>query len=351
MRKMTQIGSITLSVIFSICLVSWGANNCPPNSTFAITKLEAEDSGTTAGTRKSSSTLKMVNTGTRSASITATINGTPKTGSPTWSGTAGITGTAGDMNATYSGQVDSTVTCNAENDEGCSDSEAMNIKIVSELKYSRSWNFNEAKLKDIKDKINSAINKVKGGTGENLTVSGNMAVEFKRVDKYNDGSNYGYYGKLDGTISGSFSDISFTSPSFVIATGVSISLTGSFTASSIVIDADATYDQSKQNAGTLTGTISGSTTASMGATAIIGVANIAGVSVAVTGSTKLTASGTIALNQETVTASGTVGASKFTVTGVGQLETIFGTFEVVNETHIFDYSVSEDFSATLHTFS
>ncbi len=268
MRKITQIGFMTLFVIFSICLVSWGANNCPPNSTFAITTLEAEDSGTTAGTRKSSSTLKMVNTGTGSATITATINGTPKTGSPTWSGTA-ITETAGNMSATYSGQADSTVTCDAKNDEGCSDSDTVDIEIVSELKYQKSWEFSEAKLAAIKDKINSAINKIKGGTGENLTVSGSMAVEFKRIDKYNDGSNYGYYGNLDGTITGSFSDISITSPPFVIATGVSISLSGSFAASSMDINADATYDQSQQNAGTLTGTISGSTTASVGATAVM----------------------------------------------------------------------------------
>jgi len=341
----------TLIIAIAISKVAFSGCNAPPADQPKILTMEAVDTSTTAGTRKSTSTLVMVSSGSaRTADITITTAGTIGAGYPTCS--AGVTASAGDYTASFSGSADKSVTATVKDDSGdCSASKSVSIDIVVESKVSGGWDFDGDKLKPIQDSINGAINKITGGTGDHVDVSGSLAVEFKRVDKYNTGSSYGYYAYLDGTITGSFSDISITSPEFVIVPGVSIALTGGFSASSISLNSKATWDQSLATEGTISGTVSGSTTASVGAKGVLGVSKIASATITVTGSTTLSASGSITVNNQAVVASGSVGASDFTVQAVGELETIIGDKELFNEIHKFEYEVSKPFSAVLHTFS
>ncbi|MFH1777393.1 MAG: Ig-like domain-containing protein [Candidatus Omnitrophota bacterium] len=104
--------------------------------------LEAIDTNTTAeGTRKSTSTLVMVNTGDRTADIILTIDSSLPPDYPKWSGT-NVTGTDGSLTASYSGTSDSKVQCTVMEDY----IESLRIDIIDELKYEKSWDFNEKTL-------------------------------------------------------------------------------------------------------------------------------------------------------------------------------------------------------------
>ncbi len=195
----------TMVTLAALCALAQAAN-CPPGSTFNITKLEVVDSN--SSTRKSTSCLHMVRTNgvTRSASITATINGTPASGYPTWSGT-GISGTAGSMSASFSGQGDSTVACTAENNDGCSANSSLQIKIIPSTETSFSFGIDTSKMVSLLDLLNS---KVSFGPNARFTASSSITPSIKRweVDKpdspdytYSYGGSLALTGKLTGRVS------------------------------------------------------------------------------------------------------------------------------------------------------
>jgi len=297
--------------------------------------LEAEDTSTTAeGTRTSDSTLVMVKEGSTARGATMTLSvdgGSLPSGYPTWSGTD-VTGSAGSLTATYSGTSDSTA--NADTGiSGCD--QTVEIDIVDENKYDESWDFDQGELKVVQDKLKAAIDAISGGDLD-LSVTGTLEVEFKRVDMYNDGSTYGYFADVTGTVDANFPDVPLSSPDLYVLPGVYVKLVGGFSASKVSLTGSTSYDQSKASPGTVAGSLTGSTTASVGAEAGAGVDEILSFSITVTGSTTLSASGGIALTGQDIKATGTIAASDFEANAEGDLKTLVGNVKVFDVTHDFD---------------
>ncbi len=251
------------------------------------------------------------------------------------------------MTANYSGVADSTVV--ADTGSGYGD-KAVHISIIDEKKYDEGWDFNQGELKVIQDKLKAAIDAISGGDLD-LSVTGTLGVEFKRVDMYDDGSTYGYFADITGTVNANFPDVDISSPDLYVLPGVYVKLAGGFSASKISLTGATSYDQSKASPGIVAGSLTGSTTASVGAEAGVGVDDIVNFSIAVAGSTALSASGGIAVTGQDIKATGTIAATDFEVNAVGNLETLFGDLEAFNVTHPFDCDVSKTFTTTLYTFN
>ena len=313
------------------------------------TEVEAEDTSTTAGTRTSDETLVMVDSGVaRDAKITLDVKGGSLPSSyPYWSG-RGVTGQDGSLTANYSGTRDSTV--NADTGlSGCSGN-SVSIDIVDENKSGINWEFNQGELKAIQDKIKGALDKISGGD-VNLSVNGTLIMEFKRVDMYNDGSTYGYFADISGTVYAEFPDVSISTPDVPVCGGLYVKLHGEVSESKISLTGSTSYDQSKKDEGSVGGSLTGSTTTSVGATASTGVDYVLQQSVSVTGSTTLSASGGIKLAGKDIKAAGEIAAKDFTATVEGDLKVLGGKIKLFEATHDFDCDVSKNVSTTIYTFN
>ena len=160
------------------CLLCDNCCNCAQAITVS---LEAVDDSTAAGTRKSTTTLKMVNSGSpRTSTITATVSGTASSGYPQWSG-IGVTGTDGDTDADYSGQADSTVSCTVMNSGGSTASETVDIALVYDPDVTLSLDLDSSKLKAIKDKLNTCIGVFNTEQSASLTYGGSLSGKYNKV--------------------------------------------------------------------------------------------------------------------------------------------------------------------------
>lgn len=309
-----------------------------------VCSLKATDNSTEAeGTREGESSLVMVKSDEdRTAEIIVTLEeGEFCEGYPKWSG---ITVTDGERKGDYSGKDDKTITVTLGPGGA---SEKVKISIFPELDSSTSWSFDDPKLKKIKDALNAAIKKI-AGKDTKIDGSGSVGYTAKVVDFYNDGSKVGGILGLDGTIELTFPDVKFQSP-YVRVPGVSfleVAIGGSFTASKIDFVADTNYDQSKENPGSVTGSLTGETIATLegkarGAQILV---------VTLTGSSKLTASGTLGLANKKVDLTGKIAASDFTAAIAVDLTTWVGDYELYNKEHEFKFSASESLTITLHEF-
>ncbi len=186
--------------------------------------------------------------------------------------------------------------------------------------------------------------------GTEADVGGSLAVEFKRVDYHNDGSRFGGFASIQGAVDAAFPDTAISSPPLPIGGGAAITLEGGFAGSTVTPAADTAWDESKENPGTVAGSLAGSTAAQIGATASIGVRFIGNVSVEIVGNADLTACGSIALTGGEIVASGSVGASDFTVTATGMIDSFFIGRVPFTASYAFGYAASSDFAAVLHDF-
>lgn len=306
-------------------------------------ELEATDTNTTAeGIRKSTSKLVMVDTGTRTADITLLVNGTLPYGYPKWSNT-NVTGTAGNLTATYSGTSDSNVECTVIENYV----ESLKIDIVRECKFEDSWDFNEKTLKAIKDALNNVIKKI-SKKDVDLETSGTLSVEFKRVDKYNDGNNYGYFAYIDGTVTATFPDVEFYSPYLPVPglPTVKVAVGGGFSSSSMTFSGDTLYDESKANPGEVAGTLSASTTSEVDAKAKAAWV----LNAELKGSATLSASGGISKTGKNINANYGVGVNDVALSGEVYIKAFGGEYGVWEGTHEFNWNASKSGTAKLYSF-
>jgi hypothetical protein len=171
---------------------------------YKVKKVTATDSNTKAGTRTSSTCLKMIAdlVGSRSASLEASGQGPKGETQPEWSNLAGgtLTSTAGSTTASWSGRTDGKIKASA----GPSYSE-VRIELVPSAKTERIiFEKDTATVKDTLKNINGWLNKLNGAErSAGLTLSGEIKASTENVDYYNDGSKIGTKWLVEGSVSGS----------------------------------------------------------------------------------------------------------------------------------------------------
>lgn len=240
---------------------------CDTSECATVSSLSAEDEGN-SGSRSSTSSLVMVNNGSRTATITGSTSGTLGDGYPKWSGT-GVSGNDGEMTATFSGTSDSTVTFEASPYS----SETIDIDIQMENAVSVSLSSDDDWATSVEATIQGFLNfLVKDSSGDSFSLSGSINGSQKDVDLYNDGSSTGMYHKFGGSITGDFAAAKFKGPPLPVAGGlVTVRALASFTAASAKVSVNFTHDESKQDQWVgLSGGLTFNQNASIGAEAVVG---------------------------------------------------------------------------------
>jgi hypothetical protein len=220
------------------------------------------------------------------------------------------------------------------------------VELVDEKRFAGTLDLNSSRFQALQTAVNTVLKTLdKQAT---LSLHGVFNAEFKRVDYYADGSRYGAYIYLDGSASFSFDDISIASPPLPIgASPATFHLEGAFSGSSIAVSGNTAFDQSKEHAGTIAGQIVGESTASVSAVASMGVLFVGEVSLALEGSTSLSASGELVYEQQQLLACGSIDASDFTVTVIGEVLVLNETLEDLEYTHTFDFKYNKEFRSVI----
>lgn len=223
------------------------------------------------------------------------------------------------------------------------------VELVDEKRFAGALHFDSQQMQKIQQTINSVLKKLGGSTAE---VSGSLSAEFKRVDYYGDGSRWGVFIHLEGGVYAQLPDVVITSPPIPIpGTAATISFEGAFESSTISLMADTAFDQSKEHAGSVSGTLSGESTARIGTTASMGVRFVGEVSLTLEGSATLQAYGQLAYCDHQIKARGGVGADDFAVTITGEAEILGQAARPISLSYSFDYDSTSDFEAVLHDFN
>jgi len=309
-----------------------------------------KDTSTDAGTRETTSTLVMVysdNDRTADIEFAYTSSSASGDGYPTWSGT-GITANDGDLTGAFSGGTgDYDVTITYANGA----TENVTVEVVDEEKIEETWDLDSEKIEILQNKINSAISTISGGGGPQLNLSGTLDVELKFVDMHGVATQSGGYASITGTVTAEFPNVEFSSPEIVLgSTGCKMKISAKISDSSMSLSANTNYDESKSSPGSVSGSITGTTTVS--ATATVGTLGDV-VKVSLTGSTNLSANGEIALESRSVELSGELSSSNLEADFSVDCDLGWvGEYELYSGDYTFDGTgVSKPFSKTLHDFS
>lgn len=305
----TSVGSKTLTADYeentdsvAVDVVQW--------SSFGAT-----DTTTDAGDRHAGSggTLQMVYTDTaREAEVEfGYTSSSPDVSNrfPTWTGNKIGSPSVGDDTVTFNSGSSMPVSeeITAEYTTAGA-TKTVTIEVVEENKIADTYEIDKGVLKPIQDKINDAINKI-SDNGPNLTITGSVGYEFRQVDKYDDPS-VGLYAKAEGELGAEFPDFDFESPSIPIgSTGLAISVSGSVTETTVTVTLDANLDESQSSPGSVTGSLSGTTTLTAAGMLGLGNTEISPLTVNVSGTTTLSANGDLTYNDKKVDLSGSVGSS------------------------------------------
>lgn len=329
--------------------------NLPQADQPQILTIEAVDTSTTAGTRKSTSTLVMVSSGSaRTADITITTAGTIGSSYPTWS--AGVTASAGDYTASFSGSADKSITATVKDDSGdCSDSKLLTVKVIDEAKVEIDIDSDAGYFKKVTDSVESALKKI---TGEDRvsSVSGKITGEFKLVDKYNNGSAAGVYANVSANMTAEFTDFEVNIPVIPApipgVPGVTMQFTVSATDISAGVSGSGTIDPSIATPGTLEVSADASATVGVGA-----VAAVAGnlLKITLSGGTTISGTAQIALttNGETgsLDATGTVSNSDLVANYEIQASAFGSQWTLVDDSYTFENtSNSKSISGNIKKF-
>ena len=221
------------------------------------------------------------------------------------------------------------------------------IQVVDENKFEANWDFDSEHFQSLQKAINTALKAI-GDT--ELSLSGSIAAEFKRVDYYNDPSRYGHAAQLTGSLSASFPDISITSPPVPVPyTTAYVTFAGGLEGTQITLSANTNYNQSRRHPGEVSATLAGQSTATVEAKASVNLI-LSNVSITGKGSTTLSASGALSLKDEKILLSGEVGIDDLSAAIIADATVGNQTYKAEVFKHVFDYAASKPFSSTLYTF-
>lgn len=147
---------------------------------YSVNSIEAKDDDTSKGNRSSSSKLQMVNTGHRSATLTASTSGTKEDKEPDWSGFSGADSYDKTEGAQWSDSASSTATA-----EAIAGSASVSIEVVD--LDPKSTKFNDSPLKTT---VGKAVQKLGARARLSLTpsigVTSDCYFEQWNSDKHND---------------------------------------------------------------------------------------------------------------------------------------------------------------------
>jgi len=193
---------IYLSVILILLLQQNGYCENP-----RVTYVELTDKSTHAGTRKSRSTLKCVETESDIA-LKAVAGITNDDGTkPNWSSTAGSVSPEEGATTVWTGQTDASIT--AELTDGSS---SASLNVIGEEKTTLEWDSDP--YKKALEKFAEALTKFADQSGANnpAAFSGKLSFISKKVDMHNDGEKIGLSRALESTLKISMARIKAESP-------------------------------------------------------------------------------------------------------------------------------------------
>lgn len=230
-----------------------------------ITSVEATDSRGLAGTRSSTSTLKMVygddTTQSPAASLQATPEGTLKEEEPNWTSSAGAL-TPSELSASWIGTSTSTIDASAEGGGA-----GVTVEVVNSGKQEIKIDKKTSGVEDIEKKLNDWMTVF--GKKSVWQYGGEIKIDYQRCDYYNDGSRTGWMANASGSISASAPAIVIDHwPSFPIGYGLSVKPTASIKPFTVGGGLSFGYDERKGDpwSDPLSGTITVSSGAEAGAT-------------------------------------------------------------------------------------
>lgn len=245
-----------------------------------LESLEAEDTSTSAGTRMGDSLVMVYSDTDRAATITATYVSSSSYGSayPSWSGNGLQSPSDGDLSVNYSSGANSYPDADVSSPDVITvtyangATETISIEVVDETSFNVQVKSDDQWAKEMKDGINSIVEAITGDPDDFLSVSGQVSLNGKYVDLYNDASDYGNYLEGSGSISASFGQFSAESPNVPTPiSGVTVKAAFAFDALQVGVGVTGVVDESTASGGSFSGSITGSSGMSLTITVQAGV--------------------------------------------------------------------------------
>ena len=253
----------------------------------SISYVELTDNSTHAGTRKSRSNLKCVETG-EDLSVKAVAGIDDNDGTqPTWSASTGTISGNG-ASATWKGKEDSSISASLS---GRSASASVSSVKKDEVKAT-IFDAETQTFKVVKENFNTYISKL--GYQGGLTVTGKVTGALQSVDFYNDGERIGKKIGASGEVTATLGNLSIEIEIPTNVPAVKVKGSAGMNFQKFTAKAEGSFDESLQNPWNLSGTLSAEAGVSLSAGVAVGLPG--GVelgNITFTGSTNIKISGTV----------------------------------------------------------
>jgi hypothetical protein len=206
---------------------------------FEITELVATQTGGNAGTRSSSSTLKIVTNDKGTAVLAALGKCTKPADQPTWSGDGLLNAAVGSLTANWEHNSTATIQANASGG-----GKSVTVELFRDEKVSKDLiNADTATIKDAIDKVNKYIDKI--GFKKGLTASGKVTLSSENVDFFDDGSRIGNKSELKGSAKFGIGELTASIAGPTMIPGVTWKGTASISLNEPSISGSGAWDESK----------------------------------------------------------------------------------------------------------
>ena len=270
--------------------------------------INAKDTSTTAGTREAGEgeTLVMVKSNKdRKAEIEFKYTASsPDVSStyPTWTGTGLKNPTTGDEKVNFeNGETSSPALITASYSQN--GTKEVSIEVINEDKFDIELNDQNKYVKDAVDLANDIFSELYEEDNP-FEVKAETKIETRKVDKFNDGTDYGVFIKAGGKLSVGAGSFKFETPSFP-AGPLGVTWSAKFESDGLTISGSASgvYDESKADEGSFLFEFTGSTTLTVG----VGSQFLGVFEVTASGTVKVRKEGAVEFNSSKIEASGKIG--------------------------------------------